>query len=782
VLPGVEPPPANPQTPKRPARNAAPPTTVSKFKITIAEDVPAGMHDVRLIGKWGVSNPRAFLVGHGTEVQEKEPNDDVPQAQRVELNSTVNGVINTPTDVDYYVFVGKKGQRVVFSCLASSIDSKLEASLEIYDTRGRQLAFNRGYQDGDALTDCILPADGDYYVRLCQFTHITGGPDHFYRLSITTAPWIDAVFPAVVPPGQVTLVTVYGRNLPSGTLDSDVRVDGHALEKLVMTVQAPDPPDALGRLGFTGRIDPITANLDGFELRVRNEAGESNPFLLTYARAPLLVDNGTNHTSETAQEITLPCEIAGWIAHVHNRDWYVFTAKKGEAYNIELFSQRLGAPADMKFVVRNAANNQTIFEAQDNNEQLSPKFFTRNADPAVYRFTAPADGKYQIQVKSLTGDVLAGPRQFYRLRIMRDQPDFRLVVMPPDDSRPDAVRLPVGGSQFYTVFAWRSDGWNGDIALNVDGLPAGVSCPSQVLAAGLRQVPLVLTADPDAEPWTGPITIKGTAIINGQKVEREARYASVTWAVPPQQNIPTTSRLDRSLVLAVRDAGPYEVVTSIDNAVIRQGDKAKLTVKLYRSWADAKVAVALRALDLLPTVIAVNNNQPFNLAPDKGEGTLTVDVKTNTAPGTYNLVLAGVAQVPFNKDPMAKQKQPINVVLPSTPIAVTVVPRSLASITLTPANPMLKAGTETELVVKVSRQNGYAGEYKVQLILPETAKGLSAEDVVIAAGANETKLVLQADEDAEPGARANVLVRLTGLYNGTVPITQESKLTVNVVK
>ena len=65
----------------------------------------------------------------------------------------------------------------------------------------------------------MLPTDGDYYVRLYQFTHLSGGPDHFYRLSMTTAPWIDAVIPPMVPAGQATQVTVYGRNLPGGKLD-----------------------------------------------------------------------------------------------------------------------------------------------------------------------------------------------------------------------------------------------------------------------------------------------------------------------------------------------------------------------------------------------------------------------------------------------------------------------------------------------------------------------------------------------------------------------------------
>src|SRR2546421_8167884 len=31
-----------------------------RFKITIAPDVPAGTYDVRLVGRFGVSNPRQF--------------------------------------------------------------------------------------------------------------------------------------------------------------------------------------------------------------------------------------------------------------------------------------------------------------------------------------------------------------------------------------------------------------------------------------------------------------------------------------------------------------------------------------------------------------------------------------------------------------------------------------------------------------------------------------------------------------------------------------------------
>src|SRR5438552_1207696 len=139
-----------------PSTATAPKPPITKLKVTIAADAPIGNHDVRLVSKYGLSNPRVFVVGDQTEVAEKEPNNDVTEAQRVELNTTINGAIAAPTDVDYFVFAGKKGQRVVVSCLASSLDSRLLPEIELYDAAGKRLAYNRNYHHADALCDATL--------------------------------------------------------------------------------------------------------------------------------------------------------------------------------------------------------------------------------------------------------------------------------------------------------------------------------------------------------------------------------------------------------------------------------------------------------------------------------------------------------------------------------------------------------------------------------------------------------------------------------------------------
>ncbi len=294
------------------------------------------------------------MVGDQTAVVEKEPNNDIEEAQRVELNTAIHGTLSTPTDVDYFVFAGKKGQRVVVSCLASSIDSRAQPALQLFSKAGELLAANRDYQGTDALLDRVLPEDGDYYVRVFSFTYTQGAPDHFYRLNITTAPWIDAVFPPVVVPGQETTVTVHGRNLPGGKPDATAVVDGSVLEKLTVTIKPPGDPQSVQRLAFPGFITPRSSELDGFAFHLSNEAGQSNPYLITCARAPVVLDTGDNDTAATAQQIKLPCEIAGRIEKPRDRDWYRFDVKKGETYTIEVFGDRLGSPMDMYFTLRQA--------------------------------------------------------------------------------------------------------------------------------------------------------------------------------------------------------------------------------------------------------------------------------------------------------------------------------------------------------------------------------------------------------------------------------------------
>ena len=234
-----------------------------------------------------------------------------------------------------------------------------------------------------ALADCELPADGgDYYIRVSSFSHTLAGPDYFYRLSVLTPPWIDAVFPVAVPPGKETKVTVFGRNLPGGVLDPcPPTADGRPLEKITDNHQMPPGEERDSqRLRFAGFGAASRLGAQRFPAQLTIPSASFAALPGRASPAPVALDAGDNDTQQTAQKIPVPCEFAGRIEKKNDRDWFEFEAKKGQVLSIEVFGERLGSPMDLFFTLQNA-KGQILTEQDDNPEILAPQFFTRSDDP-----------------------------------------------------------------------------------------------------------------------------------------------------------------------------------------------------------------------------------------------------------------------------------------------------------------------------------------------------------------------------------------------------------------
>lgn len=804
VAPEPTPDPKKKEQPKKGGRTG--PQTSAKFKITVPESVPPGNYDVRMVGKYGVSNPRAFVVGTLPEVDESaKAHNDVPDAQKVELNTTVNGTIQNTADVDYYAFTGKADQRVLVSCVTSSIDSKARPLVEVFDKDGRRLAASRNYRDNDALADATLPADGEYFVRVCEFAYQSGSAEHFYRLTVTTGPWIDAVYPPAVQPGKPAKVTLYGRNLPGGKPVDGMKIDGRPVESATVTV---NPPAERGKLSVSGSVAPPQALNDGFEFRLPG----SNAVPIYLTDVPVTLETGSeNDTPGTAEVMTAPGEVAGRIEKRGDKDWYAFRAKKGEVFFVELFADRIGSGMDMYFGVKAGTEKYPDIsgEQDDDTDILHPQsFFNRSGDPAAYKFTAPADGMYLILVASREANTNYGPRSIYRLRVAKPAPDFRAVVMAKDRSLPTAPVAGQGADIALDVFVGRADGFTGAVTATAEGLPAGVTAKPALIGTGQKWGTLILSTTESAAPFTGAITVKCTAQIDGKSVSRQARPATITWGVQQNQNIPTVARLDDQLVLAVRpEKAFFKLAVDLPNAKVKTKDKDgkeadvklesplyvkagdKITLPVKATWQGAEP----RAQPLNVTLEATGpniqtaplragqggNNQPaMVMAKDNNDGVVTVDVRPQAEPGTYQLVLAANTQVQLVRDPAQKDKKTNAVVVSyAAPLEVTVLPGTLGKFTVTPpAGNRLTAGTTAELTVKVDRAGDYAGEFKVQLVLPKDAKGVTAKEVTIPAGKDEVTIPVTVDKDAKAGGLNGVTISAVGTVHDKFPILHEVKV------
>jgi hypothetical protein len=694
VPPPPEPKPDPKKKPKKPDPTAA---TTATFRVSVAEGVPPGGYDVRVVTKGGVSNPRLFTVGRLPEVNEAEPNDAAeadpdaktgPRPQRVALGTTVNGLLSGSTDVDYVVVAGRAGQRLLAHCAAPSIDSRAVPLVEIFAPDGRRLATSRNPEDADALADAKLPADGDYLVRVTEFAYQGGGPDSFYRLTVGTMPRIDAVVPPVVPPGKTSTVTVYGRNLPGGK-----PVPGSPnLEQVTTTVDAPKLADGFA---FPGRVTPAVALSDGFAFRLPkalDPAGVGNAVPLFLSDGKLVGETAAPHgTPETAAKVPVPCEVLGTLATRSERDFFTFAAKKGDPLVIDAAAERFGSDVDLLLRVRDAKGREIAGELDDDPDALHPNAFpTRCGDPPAFRLTAPADGDYTVLVTAADGAVNSGPRCAYRLRVGPPAPDFRAVVMPRGRDEPAAANVLADGDAGLDVFIDRRDGFDGPVTVTATGLPAGVSVTPLTLHGDERWAVLVLRGAAKLADGVQAISVTATAEVAGKPVTRVARPATVVRGVPGQRNAASVARLDSELVVATRaekaplrltadakaikftaEAKGDKPANTATHFYARRGDKLTLPVAVERIGTAAK-ALAV-AVTLEPTQLArnggsvvANNNQPLALPKEKAAATLPVEVRSNAAPGDYLLVIRAETTPPKKGSPVADAY--------ATPITLTVLP------------------------------------------------------------------------------------------------------------
>ncbi len=184
-----------------------------KFKVAIAADVPEGMYEARLVGKYGVTNSRVFGVTRGlSDALDVDPNNSAAEAQKIELDTVVYGT-SDGNGQDVYRIKIPAGKRVVFDCQAQRLESMLDANLTLTASDGRPLAASADYYGRDPLVDFVAPSEGEYLLTVNDLSYRGGLP---YRLIVTTRPHIETVFPRAVQAGQRAELTALGRNLPGG--------------------------------------------------------------------------------------------------------------------------------------------------------------------------------------------------------------------------------------------------------------------------------------------------------------------------------------------------------------------------------------------------------------------------------------------------------------------------------------------------------------------------------------------------------------------------------------
>jgi hypothetical protein len=650
-----------------------------RMTVAIAADVPPGIYEAAAIGRFGVSSTRRFVVGRTPEFRKTEGIETPAKALPLPLDAVANAAADANA-ADHYAVECEPGQRVHVEVWASRIDSRIDPLLEIRDPNGRLVELASEAIDGDPINDFTALVAGRHVIRVHD-RYARGGSEFFYRLASSTGPVVVAVFPAAAEVGETATITVMGRGLGEGAVPMPDD-DGRGLEQQAIDVDPSqigfdDPAVPVGRL-----LSPRDSTADLVPLRGGVFDQLASPPTVLQVDLDVVTEVEPNDEADQPQLVPWPAAIAGRFHPRGDRDWFVFEANAGDAITLELFSRRLGSETDATLKLERLefdnAGGFTVHElafADDGPSEFQGVIVDRPTLDPVISFTADVAGTYRVLVKDQAVDSVANPASSYVLSLRPPQPGFDLLAMIARPDRGDANKfhvgntcLAAGGAVAVDVLLLRHEGFAGDVTVEAENLPAGVTAVPIVIPGRAKRGVIVLQAADDAEPIEQEIRFVGRSVVGEAEVARSARAATLRWK-KSNANEPDLVRSAETVRVAVTaDAAPVTLRpkegTTVETA---RGGKLTIPIEVIRR-PGVKGALALTPIGYpaemkLPDALKVPEvkfEEPQlaegETVPPPATGEVSVDIEPGVPPGVYTVALQGVAKYAFARNPEAAER------------------------------------------------------------------------------------------------------------------------------
>lgn len=538
--------------------------------------VPRGEYELSVRGPGGESAKAKVYVDNLPQL------DEATATNVVTLPAGIWGVIDSPGDSDSFEFEAKAGEMIVLELAVKNVGSKLaNGFLTVLDHRGAVLASDSGFDTGDRLVALKIPADGRYTAKVSD-QMLAASKDHSYRLSIGALPSVTGVHPLGVRTNTEADIQLVGYNLPA---DAKVRVKSGARGDLEVPIdrelfrqtrafklvvqdeaqfaeQEPNdtsnyataiaiPSTAHGRIDRVGDADvfrfeartgaPLILETDAARrgspvdtrIEVLHPDGKPVARLLLHAVRNTAINfrsvdsNGTGMRLDNYEEMELTeyLYMNGDVMRLFrmpqgpDSDMMMFTsAGKRRAY----FDTTAVAHAldEQGFIVephplgaKLPANGLPVFTLHFENDDDGER---KLGSDSKVQFTAPTNGTYLVRVTDTRGH--GGDTFAYRLIVRGAKPDFTVSLSGANPT------VSPGSGQSFTVNAERADGFDGEIGVEISGLPEGFSVTTPiVIEAGHTEAKGSIHAAMDApKPAAASATkLVAAAMVNGTLVTKD---------------------------------------------------------------------------------------------------------------------------------------------------------------------------------------------------------------------------------------------------------------------
>lgn len=428
-------------------------------EISIDPGAEPGIRDLRLESPEGASSRYFFRVGNIPEIREVKDHQSPGAAQNIgRLPAVINGQIYEG-ERDFYRFELSAGKTYVFDLaarairpyLADAVPGWFQAVMRLSDASGETAAYCDDWQNSPDPVIIFTPKKSGAYVLEIRDALFRGRDDFVYRLSAGELPFIEAAFPCGGGAQGETEVSLIGANLPSKTV----------------------------------KVSKSPGDGEMAEIRVRSGRLISNPVKFMFDSLP--EENISPSEKPPENPSPVPRIFNGVIRNPYDAHWVRFAAKKGEELVFEVFSARLGYPADARLRLYNAKTGAKIAENDDVDD---PSFglVTAQFDPRIiYRFRE--DGEYLLKLDDSRNQ--GGDDRVFRLKIAPPKKSVELTVTPANP------QIPLGNFAPLTVRAVKRGGWDGKIEIAVKDLPKGFSAEKCAIEPG-KDSSFLMIKSPDS--------------------------------------------------------------------------------------------------------------------------------------------------------------------------------------------------------------------------------------------------------------------------------------------
>ena len=684
--------------------------------MTIAADVPHGVHLFRLQTPLGVSNVLRLAVSSLPEVADLEPNGP-DAAQAVKLPAGISGALGKSGDVDAYQFQARAGEELIFQLVARPLGSRLDSVLRLVDARGAVIAQNN---DVDLSRDSVLnwrvAVAGTYAITIEDVEHGGGKTGYGYWLYAGAKPYLTSLGALDMPSGPAATrkiaelgrypevpdtepndelavaqtlsipSTVRGRTWTAGTArnaraDQDVfRFTARKGQSLVFDVTAQQlgsPLDSIVEvLDAKGRPVPRALIRCIAQTEIAFNDPDSNRRSIRLAAWNEIAINDYLMVGDELLQVeampTHPDDDLRLRGFRGGRTTVLDTSPRNHSVAEAVYKVEIHQPG-----TRLEPNGMPVFQIDYVNDDGGTRFGGKDSR---LHFEAPADGDYFLRLRDVRG--LEGERFSYRLTVREPAPDFDVTF------DPKSFNIQRGGRVSVTVTADRRDGFDGPIDVALRDLPPGLTAAPGRIPAGADTTVLMLAAAPDASfegrkavlrsmygkqldvPGLVTLMLTGTATIDGRTVTREADMT------------------DPLGVVALAPAPDLVVTTTAQQIEVSAGQHVSLTVNLERhNGFTARVPISVMNL---PHGVRVDDIGLNGVMITEQETTRTVHIVVEpwVQPQTQPILVVGRVEV---NSPLRNESAALPVQLVIKPVVKTIRLPSPARIRMPASSRRLRA-------------------------------------------------------------------------------------------